>query len=52
MVDKLSIAVHTLPMCILMLLSADKILLPRYMNWSINSRGLLLNEEMTLFLLL
>ena len=40
MIDNLSVAVHGFPMCILTLLSVDKILLPRYVNWSINFRGL------------
>ena len=40
MVDNLSIAVHVFPMRMLTLLSIDEILLPRYMNGSINLRGL------------
>ena len=39
MVVNLSIEVRTLPMCMLTLVSVDEILLPRYMNWSINFRG-------------
>ena len=35
-VINLSIAVHALPMCMLILLSVDEILLPRYKNWSTN----------------
>ena len=46
-VDNLSVAVHTLPMCILIRLSVDEILLPRYVNWSTNFRGLPFHEEMT-----
>ena len=34
MVNNPSIAVNAFPMCILTLLSVDKILLPRYLKWS------------------
>ena len=40
MVDNLSIAVHALPISMLKSLSIDVILLPRYMNWSTNFKGL------------
>ena len=46
MTDKLSIAVHALPMHMLTLLSVDEILLPRYMNWSTNFRVFPFNEKM------
>ena len=38
MVDNLLIAVHDLPMCMLTLLLVDEILLPRYMNCSVNDK--------------
>ena len=38
MIVNLSNAVHVLPMRTLTTLSVDKILLPSYMNWSINFR--------------
>ena len=38
--------VHNLPMHILTSLSVDEIWLPRYVNWSINFRGLTLKVEM------
>ena len=47
MVVNLSIAVHVLPMHMLTLLLVDEIVLPKYMNKSINFRGLAFNEEMT-----
>ena len=40
MVINISIAVHALLMCMLTSLSVDEILLPRYMNWSTNFKGL------------
>ena len=46
MVDNSSIAVHTLPACMLTSLSVDEILLPRDMNGSTNFKGLPFNEEM------
>ena len=45
-IDNLSIAVYALPMYILTLLSVDGILLPRYVNWSTNFRGLPFYVEM------
>ena len=47
MVVNLSIAVHELHLRMLTSLSVDEILLLRYMNWSTNFRGLILNVEMT-----
>ena len=47
-VDNLSIVVYALPMLILTLLSVDEILLPMYMNWSTNFRGLPFNEKIAL----
>ena len=44
MVVNQSMAVHALPMHMLILLSVDEILLPRYMNWSTNFRDFLLND--------
>ena len=46
MIDNLSIAVHTFARCILILLSVDETLLPRYMNLSTNFRGLPFRVEM------
>ena len=40
------VAVDDLPMCMLTPLSVDEILLPRYMNWSINFIRLSFNKEM------
>ena len=40
MIISLSITVHAFPKHILILLSVDEILLPSYMNWSTNFRGL------------
>ena len=45
-VDNQSIAVHALPMSVLILLSVDEILLPRYMNLSTSFRGLPFNNKM------
>ena len=45
LVDNLSIVVHTLPMCMLTLISVNKILLPRYTNWSTIFGGLTFNVE-------
>ena len=45
----LSTVVHALPMHVLTLLSFDEILLPRYMNWSNNFRGLSFNQDMATF---
>ncbi len=47
MVVNLSIADHAFPMLLLTSLSVDEILLPRYMNFSTNFRGLSFNEKMT-----
>ena len=47
MINNLSIAVHALLICIFTLLYVDKILLPRYVNRSMNFRGLPFNEKMT-----
>ena len=47
-VVNLWIAIHALPMRMLISLSVDEILLPRYMNWFINFRGLPFNKKMTL----
>ena len=38
-VDSFSIVVHALSLHMLILLSVDEILLPRYMNWSTKLRG-------------
>ena len=46
MIDNLSIAVHAFPMHILISLLIDEILRPRYVNWSINFRGLPRKVEM------
>ena len=46
MVIKQSVAVCFFPMYMLTLLTADEILLPGYMNWFTNFRGLAFNEEM------
>ena len=46
MINNLSVAVHTFAINMLTLLSVDEILLPRYVNWSTDSRGLLLKVEM------
>ena len=51
MVDNLSIAIYAFPMRMLILLSVDKILLPRYMKWSTNFRGLSFSVELTPFCL-
>ena len=40
LVDNLSIAVYAFPMHMLTMLSVDDILLPRYVKWSRNFRGL------------
>ena len=39
------IAIHALPICKLISLSVDEILLPRYVNWSANFRGLPFNKK-------
>ena len=44
MIDNLSIVTHTLSKHMLISISVDQILLPRYMNWSTNFRGLPFNE--------
>ena len=49
-INNLSIAVHSFPMCILTLLSVDEILLLRYINWSTNFIGLKSNMEMAISL--
>ena len=46
MIDNLSMAVNTFISRMLTSLSVDEILLLRYENWSINSRGLPLEVEM------
>ena len=46
MLDNLSIVVHAFTRCILVLLSVNEILLPRYVNSSANSKGLPLEVEM------
>ena len=43
-VGNLSIALDALFMCVLTSLSIDEILLPNYVNWSTNFRGLPFNE--------
>ena len=48
MIDKLSIAVHAFAMSMLTLLSVDEILLPKYVNFSTDFKGLPLSVEMTL----
>ena len=48
MVIKLLIEVQALSMCLLTSLSVDEILLLKFVNWSIDFRGLLFNEKMTL----
>ena len=48
MVDNLLIVVHDLLKQMLEPFSVDEILLPRYMNWSTNFKGLPFNEEMAL----
>ena len=47
-VINLLIAVRALSMHLLMLLSVDEILLPRYVNWCTNFRGLPFQEEIAL----
>ena len=47
-VDNLSVAIHVLPMRIMISLSINEILLPWYAKCFINFRGLLFNEEMAL----
>ena len=46
MIDNLLIAVHTFARPMLTLLLVDEILLPKYVNLSINFRGLPLQVEM------
>ena len=46
MVDNPTIAVHIFPKCKLTSLSADVILLPRFVNCSTDFRGSSFNEEM------
>ena len=48
MIDILLIGVHAFPIRILKSLSVDEILLPRYVNWSANFKGLSFNVEMML----
>ena len=48
MVDNLLIVVHRLFIRMLTPLLIDEILLPRYMNWSTNFRGLSFNEKKAL----
>ena len=43
MIDNLSIGVHAFALHMLTSFSVDEILLPRYVNWSINFKGLPLN---------
>ena len=45
MINNLLIAVYAFPMCMLTLLSADEIMLPKYVKWSTNFRGLPLKVE-------
>ena len=45
-VVNLLIAVHHLLICTLTLFSVEDILLPKYVNWSNNFRGLTFNEDM------
>ena len=45
-INNLSIAVHIYPVNMLISLSADEVLLLRYINWSTNFRGLPLKVEM------
>ena len=45
LVDNLSVAVYAFPMCMLMSLSVDEILLPRYMNWSTNFKFLTFDKK-------
>ena len=40
MIDNLLMAVHTFPMCMLTLLFVDEMMLPKYVNWSTNFRGI------------
>ena len=49
MINTVSIVVHALTRCMLTLLSIDEMLLPRYVNWSTNFRGLPLTVEMVPF---
>ena len=51
MVEKLSIAVYSLPMRMLTSLSVDEIFLLRYVNWSTDFRGLLFNEQVVQILI-
>ena len=49
--DNLPIAFHTFIRRMLISLSVDKILLPRYQNWSTNFRGLPLRVKLCLYCL-
>ena len=49
MIDNLSIAVHAFTKCILISLSVDEKLLPKYMNLSTNFKGSPYREEMAPF---
>ena len=51
MIDNLSTAFYSLARCILKSLSAEEMLQPRYVNWSINFRGRPLKFEMGPFYL-
>ena len=51
MIDNLWIAVHIFAWCLLISLSVDEMLLPRYVNSSTYSRGLWLGIEVALFLI-
>ena len=46
MINNLLKTVHTFARCMVILLSVDEILLPRYVNWSTNFKGLPINMEM------
>ena len=51
MINNLSIGLHAFARHMLTPLSVNEMLLPRYMNWSTNSRGLPLRVEMVPFYL-
>ena len=51
MIDNLSIAFHTFARHMLTCISVDKMLLPKYVNWSTNFRGLSLKVETAHFCL-
>ena len=46
MIDKLSLVAHVCPEPMLISFSVDEILLPGYVNWSTNIRGLPLTVDM------